>query len=227
MMLELDHVSRSFVGSAGIVNAVRDVTIRVEEGRFVAVCGPSGCGKSTLLLLAGGLLRPETGTVMIAGTNPYQLQPDARASFRGQHIGFVFQQFHLVPYLNVFDNVLAPTLAAAGPSTDARERARQLLERFGMLHRLQHLPSQLSSGERQRTALARALLNQPRMILADEPTGNLDEENGDAVLQFLHGYAAEGGTVLLVTHDASAAAKADQIIRMEDGAIAEAEVEAT
>ncbi len=221
MLLELDNVSRNYTGAAagagatGIVNALQDVSIAVDKGQFVAVCGPSGCGKSTLLLLAGGLLRPDTGTVRIASEDPYAMAADARAEFRGRHVGFVFQQFHLVPYLSVLDNVLAPTLAVQ--FVDARERARQLLDQFGMLHRLHHVPSELSSGERQRTALARALLNRPQLILADEPTGNLDPENANAVLGFLKDYATDGGTVLLVTHDAAAAQRADRIIRMDQG----------
>ncbi len=215
MLLELERVNRSYVGTAGTVRAVTDVSLQVDSGQFIAVCGPSGCGKSTLMLMAGGLLRPDSGEVRVCGQNPYHMSPDARALFRGQSIGFVFQQFHLVPYLSVIDNVLAPSLAVDLP--DAHERALQLLKRFGMQHRLNHVPGELSSGERQRTALARALLNRPKLVLADEPTGNLDPDNAVAVLDFLQQYSDEGGAVLLVTHDAAAAGRAHHIVRMSEG----------
>ena len=141
----------------------------------MAVQGPSGCGKSTLLLLAGGLLAPESGSVQIAGEEPYSLTADAHSKFRTKNIGFIFQQFHLIPYLSVLDNVLAPSIATG--STGSEQRARELIDQFGLSHRLEHTPGELSSGERQHAALARALLNQPKVLLADEPTGNLDAEN--------------------------------------------------
>jgi ABC-type lipoprotein export system ATPase subunit len=168
-----------------------------------------------MLLLAGGLLTPESGSVQIGGEDPYVLTADARSKFRADNIGFVFQQFHLVPYLSVLDNVLAPSIATG--SKDAEQRARELLDRFGLSHRLEHTPGELSSGERQRTALARALLNEPKVLLADEPTGNLDTENATEVLKHLREFAASGGAVLLVTHDAQAAAAADRIIHLRDG----------
>jgi ABC-type lipoprotein export system ATPase subunit len=215
MLLSMTDVSKSFRGPQGAVRAVRQVSLAIEPGQFVAVRGPSGCGKSTLLLMAGGLLRPEGGTVLVDGQDPYALSPDARAVFRGRHLGFVFQQFHLVPYLSVIDNILAPTLANA--TEGARDRAEELIERFGLAHRRDHMPGELSSGERQRTALARALLNRPSLILADEPTGNLDRENADIVLGVLVDFARQGGGVLLVTHDPIAAERADLELRMQDG----------
>lgn len=217
MLLELDQVSRRYEGLAGAVNAVQDVSLTVAAGEFVAVCGPSGCGKSTLLLMAGAVLRPDAGRVLLAGVNPYTLSPDERAAFRGRHVGFVFQQFHLVPYLTVLENVLAPVLAHAVP--DAQDRARQLLEQFGLRGRLQHVPGELSTGERQRVAMARALLNRPQVLLADEPTGNLDPENAEIALGFLTDFARAGGAVLLVTHDVAAAGRADRIVRLRDGRI--------
>lgn len=217
MLLELDQVSRRYEGLAGAVNAVQDVSLTVAAGEFVAVCGPSGCGKSTLLLMAGAVLRPDAGRVLLAGVNPYTLSPDERAAFRGRHVGFVFQQFHLVPYLTVLENVLAPVLAHGVP--DAQDRARQLLEQFGLRGRLQHVPGELSTGERQRVAMARALLNRPQVLLADEPTGNLDPENAEIALGFLTDFARAGGAVLLVTHDVAAAGRADRIVRLRDGRI--------
>jgi ABC-type lipoprotein export system ATPase subunit len=212
-LLELHDLNKSFAGPNGEVRAVDGMTLSVESGEFVAVRGPSGCGKTTLLLAAGGLLAPDGGDVRVAGEDPYQLSPEQRARFRAQHIGFVFQQFHLVPYLNVLDNILVPSLALA--STDCRARAEQLAAQFGLGDRLHHVPAQLSTGERQRTALARALLNEPELVLADEPTGNLDGDNARAVLNALADFARAGGGVLLVTHDPLAAEHAVRSVEMK------------
>ena len=167
MLVDIQDARKTYQGASGQVLAVDDVSLSVDGGEFVAIQGPSGCGKSTMLLLAGGLLTPESGSVQIGGEDPYALTADARSKFRADNIGFVFQQFHLVPYLSVLDNVLAPSIATG--SKDAEQRARELLDRFGLSHRLEHTPGELSSGERQRTALARALLNEPKVLLADEP----------------------------------------------------------
>jgi len=154
----------------------------------------------------------------VSDVDPYTLSPDKRATLRGERIGFVFQQFHLVPYLSVLDNVLAAALAT-GTSTDSavNERARALVDQFGLSHRRHHVPNSLSSGERQRTALARALLNEPSHLLADEPTGNLDRENSEIVLNAFSDFASAGGTVLLVTHDDHAASRAQALLTMRDG----------
>ena len=215
MLVDIQDARKTYQGASGQVLAVDGVSLSVDGGEFVAVQGPSGCGKSTMLLLAGGLLAPESGSVQIGGKDPYALTADARSKFRADNIGFVFQQFHLVPYLSVLDNVLAPSIATG--SKDAEQRARELLDRFGLSHRLEHTPGELSSGERQRTALARALLNEPKVLLADEPTGNLDTENATEVLKHLREFAASGGAVLLVTHDSQAAAAADRVIHLRDG----------
>jgi ABC-type lipoprotein export system ATPase subunit len=195
------------------------------------VQGASDCGKTTLLLMAGGLLRPDAGTVRVAGVEPYSLSSEGRARFRAATLGFVFQQFHLVPYLSVIDNVLVATLARDGsqPRTEGHStsaatarslrRADALLERFRLSHRRLHIPGELSSGEQQRVALARALMNEPQLLLADEPTGNLDRENADIVLGALREFATNGGSVLLVTHDDHAAARADHVVRMREGRI--------
>jgi len=221
MLISLDHITKTYTGDAGPIVAVDDVSVSVEAGEFVAVVGPSGCGKTTLLLVAGGLLRPENGEVSIDGTDPYSLSGEQRARFRAEQIGFVFQQFHLVPYLNVLDNVMAPALVTG--ETSARERAGVLVERFGLADRLGHRPGQLSTGERQRVALARALLNEPRVILADEPTGNLDGDNSEQVLQALKTFADEGGAVLLVTHDPDAVAFAGRQVVLQGGQLASSE----
>lgn len=215
MTLKIDRLTKTFNGREGTVTALADVSLTAEAGQFLAVMGPSGCGKSTLLLTAGGLQTPTEGTVEVAGQSLFAMPAERRARFRGANIGFVFQQFHLVPYLNVLDNVLAPSLALEIP--DARARARELVARFGLEDRARHVPAKLSTGERQRTALARALLPGPKLILADEPTGNLDRENADVVLRHLEKFAAEGGTVVLVTHDASMAERADRTLHLEEG----------
>jgi putative ABC transport system ATP-binding protein len=220
MLLRLDGVCREYGPSGGgaAVRALDGVSLELAAGMVLCVRGPSGCGKTTLLLTAGTLLAPTAGSVTLGGTEPYRLSPDARAAFRGRHVGFVFQQFHLVPYLTVRDNVLAPTLAAGSLTPEAaRGRAEELLAEFGLTERADHTPHALSSGERQRCALARALFNRPRLLLADEPTGNLDPDNAATVLAALRRFAADGGGVLLVTHDDTAAAAADRIIWMRAG----------
>jgi len=216
-MLQVSNLSKFYPQAGGVVRALEDVSLHVAAEEFVVVRGPSGCGKSTLLLTAGGLLSPTTGQVTVDGQDPYQLGPERRAAFRASAVGFVFQQFHLVPYLNVTENVLTAALAAEIP--DAAARAGELIDRFGLTDRADHRPSQLSTGERQRTALARAMLNRPKLILADEPTGNLDDENAQGVLTALAEYARDGGTVLLVTHDGKVDAFAHRTVRLRGGKI--------
>ncbi len=218
MILQLEHVTKTYDGKASLVYAVKDVSLDVGAGDFVVLQGPSGCGKTTALLMAGGLLKPDSGQVAVTGQNPYALTSNARAAFRARTIGFVFQQFHLVPYLSVLENVLAPCIAT-NPQDGSGERADSLIARFGLAHRKLHLPGELSSGERQRTALARALLNQPQLLLADEPTGNLDQENAEAVLGHMKEFAESGGAVLLVTHDERAIPFAHRVIHLRDGEI--------
>ncbi|HEO70232.1 MAG TPA: ABC transporter ATP-binding protein [Candidatus Hydrogenedentes bacterium] len=218
-MVKIDRLTKVYRGSKGNVDAVTDVSLHIEPGAFVAVQGPSGCGKTTLLLAIGALLKPTDGTIHVAGQDPYALGIEARARFRAAKIGFVFQQFHLVPFLDVRDNVLAPALAL--PQEGAAQRADELIEYFGMSDRTHHVPAELSVGERQRTALARALLNRPSLLLADEPTGNLDTANAEVVLKHLAEFAEGGGSVLLVTHDPRAAGYAHRMLHMEQGRVVE------
>jgi putative ABC transport system ATP-binding protein len=215
-LLQIESLSKSYPGPEGPVNAVNELSLTVGRGEFVAVQGPSGCGKTTLLLVAGALLQPNGGRVLIDGNDPYALSPGQRARFRAVNVGFVFQQFHLVPYLDVLDNILAPALAL-GANGSARPRALELAKQFGLADRLRHVPAALSTGERQRVALARALFNKPRLLLADEPTGNLDEQNGQVVLRCLSGFAQDGGAVLLVTHEPRAGDHAARVVRMTQG----------
>ena len=200
----------------GRIAAVAGVDVSAAAGDFIAIHGPSGCGKSTLLFLLGGLLQPDGGEVLIAGDSLYDLAPNTRARLRGERIGFVFQQFHLVPYLGVRENILAPTLA--GPPVD-QARAEDLMERFGLIDRATHTPARLSVGEQQRTALARALLREPPILLADEPTGNLDPENRDTLLAHLSDYAASGHAVVMVSHDEHAIAAAHRALPIAQGAL--------
>jgi putative ABC transport system ATP-binding protein len=215
VLLQLTEVCKSYTGVAGRITAMDRVSLTLRAGDFASIQGHSGCGKTTLLLTAGTLLQPDSGEVKVMGQSVAELSPSQRAALRSNSIGFVFQQFHLVPYLSVLDNVLAPALAAK--TNGQLARAESLLERFGLASRSGHVPAQLSSGERQRCALARALLNQPRLLLADEPTGNLDEENAEIVLKSLSEFAKAGGAVLLVTHDSRAAGYATMQLRMNAG----------
>ncbi|NQT01411.1 MAG: ATP-binding cassette domain-containing protein, partial [Planctomycetes bacterium] len=182
-MLEFKNISMWFEGPEGKVTALDEVSFSISPGEFLAVRGPSGCGKTTLLLAAGGLLRPSAGQVSLDGQDPYMLSSEMRSRMRASMIGFVFQQFHLIPYLTVRQNIMAPSLAL--PAKEAVQRTQELVSNFGLDDRAGHVPAQLSTGQRQRTALARALLNKPKIILADEPTGNLDEDNADIVFDYL------------------------------------------
>lgn len=217
-MLSISNLCKHFKGPDKVVHAVESISIEVARGEFAVVQGPSGCGKTTLLLAAGGLLQPDGGKVLVDGEDPYSLSPDARARFRAQKIGFVFQQFHLIPYLTVLDNILAPAIAAG---THPLERAKDLISHFNLDSRINHVPAELSTGERQRVALARALLNQPVLLLADEPTGNLDGKNAEIVLGHMKEFARGDGAVLLVTHDPFATKYADKTLSMADGKLLE------
>jgi len=216
-MLEVKNVSKVFRGPNGVLNAVDNVSLQVKTGEFLAVHGPSGSGKTTLLLSIGGLESPDKGNVIVEGKNLYRMGSNARARFRAANIGFVFQQFYLIPYLNVMDNILAPSIAL--PHSEASKRAEELIEKFKLTDRSSHKPSQLSTGERQRTAMARALLNNPKLLLADEPTGNLDGENTEIILSFLSEFAKSGKMVLMVTHSEKAAAYADREIHLKKGKV--------
>ena len=212
--LSVENLSKSFPDAAEEVHAVIDVTLEIAGGEFVALRGPSGCGKSTLLMAAGGLLEPSGGSVSVLGTDLYSLNQDGRARFRAENIGFVFQQFHLIPYLDVRDNILAASLATGAGD---EERANKLLEHFGLTHRARHVPAALSTGEKQRAAMARALFNNPKLILADEPTGNLDRDNAESLLEQLSTFTNDGGSVLLVTHDARVEGHSDRTVEISEG----------
>jgi ABC-type lipoprotein export system ATPase subunit len=215
-MFKLEGVTKRYVAEGRQVLALDGLDLQVGQGEFVAVVGRSGSGKSTLLMLLGGLVRPSAGRVWLDGVDLYALDARARAVLRATRLGFVFQTFHLIPYLTALQNVLVPTLSRAGPHSQ-RERARQLLADFGLESRQGHLPPQLSVGERQRVALARALLLSPGVLLADEPTGNLDPESAQQVMDGLEAFRRGGGTVVLVTHDRGMTRYATRTIRIDAG----------
>ena len=213
-LLEAISLRKTFTGPSGPVMPLNDACLAAEPGEIVAICGPSGCGKTTLLLSLGGLLRPSGGTVSILGKDVYRISGEERSRLRAENIGFVFQQFHLLPYLTVLENVLAPSLARPG----AESRAPELMDRLGLRQRAQHVPAQLSTGEKQRTALARAMLNDPRLLLADEPTSNLDAASAHTVVRcLLDDFVARGGAVVLVTHEAVAWEQAHRRFNMAAG----------
>jgi putative ABC transport system ATP-binding protein len=214
--LVLEDVSRTFAGSDGPLAVLDGVTLDIAAGERVAVVGPSGSGKSTLLGLVAGLDRPSRGRVLVEGTDLAGLAPGPLAEFRGRRIGFVFQGFRLLPTLSALENVRVP-LDLAGRA-DAAALARDWLDRVGLGARLHHLPARLSGGEQQRVAIARALAPAPALIVADEPTGNLDARTGAAIADLLFSAAdGHGATLLLVTHDEALAARAHRTVRLRDG----------
>ena len=217
VLLELADVSRSYPG--GVV-AVRDVSLHIGYGELVAVVGPSGSGKSTMLNLMGTLDRPSSGQVLIDGYDTARLNDRQLSALRAKCIGFVFQQFHLAGGVSVTDNVSDGLLYAGVPRRQRRSRAVETLHQVGLGHRLDHLPHQLSGGERQRVAIARALIGRPPLLLADEPTGNLDSVSGAAVLELLHQLHRSGTTVVIITHDRDLAASLPRQVLMSDGVIA-------
>jgi putative ABC transport system ATP-binding protein len=216
-VIHLQDVTKVYQAGNGPVRALGGVSLDVAPGEFLGVRGPSGCGKSTLLTIVGGLGMPTAGRVVVGGDDLRAMSPGARARFRAEKVGFVFQMFHLLPYLTVLENVVAASLP--GQRAAARLRAAELLEEFQLADRLRHHPAELSIGERQRVAIARALINRPRLLLADEPTGNLDAENSQRVLEILAGFHREGGTVLLVTHQEQAARYAGRTVLLRDGLV--------
>jgi putative ABC transport system ATP-binding protein len=212
VMIRLQKVSRSYATKRGEVIALPEFDCEIEKGEFVSIVGPSGSGKSTLLLMMGAMLRPTAGTVELNRRDLYSLSPGARARLRSTEIGFVFQMFHLVTYLSVLDNILIA--ARELDATAALQKAEKLIDEMGLSHRIGHKPSELSAGERQRAAIARALITSPKLILADEPTGNLDPENADEAVKHLKKFQTDGGTVVMVTHGTAADQAADRVIRL-------------
>jgi ABC-type lipoprotein export system ATPase subunit len=216
-MIELKNIEKIYRRGAEVVRALRGVDLKVDKEELVAITGPSGAGKTTLLHILGCLDQPTNGEVLIDGVDASNLPESELVRLRREKIGFVFQQFYLIPGLSVFDNIALPLLFSKKPATP--EKIRRLAEMVGLEHRLDHIPSQLSGGEMQRTAIARGLVNDPEILLADEPTGNLDSENSEKIFDILRSLKGDGITIAMITHNPDLAARAERIIQIKDGSV--------
>ena len=217
-MIELKGINKIYRTDEVETQALENVNLNVQKGEFLSVMGPSGCGKSTLLNIMGLLDTPTSGTIEINGTNTAQMNDKELAAFRNRTLGFVFQSFHLINSLNVLDNVELPLLYRKMSSSERTALAKQVLEKVGMTHRMRHMPTQLSGGQCQRVAIARAIVGNPEIILADEPTGNLDSKMGAEVMELLHKLNKEDGrTIVMVTHNEDQAKQTSRTVRFFDG----------
>jgi putative ABC transport system ATP-binding protein len=217
-MIEVHELSKKFVKDGQEMRVLQDISVTIEEGEFVAIMAPSGMGKSTFLNILGCLDKPSGGTYTLDGGAVHDMNDDELSRTRNKKIGFVFQSFHLLPRMSAWENVILP-LIYSDTDEDMRGRAVRVLESVGLSDRVNHLPRELSGGQQQRVAIARALVNSPRIILADEPTGNLDSVSGQEVMGIFRKLHAEGTTLIVVTHDMDVAMQADRIIQMKDGRI--------
>ena len=220
-LIALDGVSKVFTTDDMETHALAGIHLNVRQGEYLAISGPSGCGKSTLLAILGLLDSPSEGVYTLNGTKVENMKLSDRAKVRNREIGFIFQAFNLIGDLTVYENVELPLTYRNMPGSERKDRVRQALERVGMSHRIKHYPSQLSGGQQQRVAVARALAGKPSILLADEPTGNLDSANGDSVMNLLGELHKEGATICMVTHDLRYAARADRTITLFDGRVVE------
>jgi len=221
-MIVTNEATKIYEIGGNAVFALNRVNLRIEGNDFVAIMGPSGSGKSTLLYTVGGLLTPTKGDVTVDGISIYDLSPNRRARFRRENVGFAFQTFELIPYLTALENVMIPMYLSGVSSQEQEERARQALNRVGLEGRALHRPTELSGGEQQRVAIARAIVNDCKILLADEPTGNLDRKTGEEIMELLCQLNGEEGlTVVLVTHDPAKATHANRVLQMIDGRIVE------
>lgn len=218
-MIKLENIKKVFRTEEVETWALREVNFEVKEGEFVAIMGPSGCGKSTLLNILGLLDNPTEGTYTLNGKDVSKLKENERTDLRKGTIGFVFQSFNLIDELNVYENIELPLLYLKTPSKERKERIEAVMDRMAISHRRKHFPNQLSGGQQQRVAIARAVLPNPKIILADEPTGNLDSQNGKEVMSLLSELHKEGTTIIMVTHSQHDASYADRIVNLYDGQI--------
>ena len=218
--IELQNIKKIYNGNGAVtVHALREVNLSIESGEFVAVMGPSGSGKSTLLTILGGLSHPSEGRAVIDEIDLYSLPGERLADFRSEYLGFVFQSFQLIPYLTALENITLPLAITEVTHREQRERAEALIDRVGLKDRMHRLPDQLSGGEQERVAIARALINDPAVILADEPTGNLDSRTGSEILDLFEELNDEGRTIIMVTHSQESAKRAGRIVTLQDGQI--------
>jgi putative ABC transport system ATP-binding protein len=222
-LIQLQNISKIFYTDEVETHALSDITLDIQRGQYVSIAGPSGCGKSTLLSIMGLLDTPTEGTYTLNGEPVQQLTHARRAKIRNREIGFIFQSFNLIGDLTVYENVELPLTYRGMSRTERKNRVQVVLERVGMAHRAKHLPSQLSGGQQQRVAVARALGGNPLILLADEPTGNLDSKNGESVMELLDDLHKQGATICMVTHDPRYAQHADQIVHLFDGRLEERE----
>jgi len=222
-LLKLDNVTKVFLTDEIETHALSGIHLDIAKGEYVSIAGPSGCGKSTLLSILGLLDTPTDGTYLLNGRLVQGLTLSERARIRNREIGFIFQSFNLIGDLTVYENVELPLTYRGMPASERKQRATEALEKVGMGHRAKHLPAQLSGGQQQRVAVARALAGNPAVLLADEPTGNLDSKNGDAVMDLLHALHKAGATILMVTHDTRFARHADRTVHLFDGSVVEEE----
>lgn len=217
-MITTQNLSKVFQTKEIETQALDNINLNIEKGEFVSIMGPSGCGKSTLLNLIGLLDQPSSGDIFIDGINVAGMEDKEMAKFRNQKLGFIFQSFHLIPALNIIDNVELPLLYRKNvPAAERKAKATAVLEKVGLSHRMKHFPAQLSGGQCQRVAIARAIIGNPAIILADEPTGNLDSKTGNEIMEILHQLNREGTTIMMVTHDRNIAQQTTRIINFLDG----------
>ncbi len=226
-LIKLEGLTKVFLTDEVETHALAGIHLTIDRGEYVAISGPSGCGKSTLLSILGLLDSPSDGTYVLDDTPVQGLDLAQRARIRNRQIGFIFQSFNLIGDLTVFENVELPLTYRGMRAAERKQRATEALERVGMAHRAKHLPSQLSGGQQQRVAVARALVGQPAILLADEPTGNLDSRNGEAVMELMRDLHRSGSTICMVTHDARFARHADRTIHLFDGRVVDEEAERT
>lgn len=220
-MIKLEKLTKVFLTDEVETTALNQLDIHIKEGEFVAIMGPSGCGKSTLLNILGLLDNPSNGLFNFGGIEVSKFKESQRTKLRTGNVGFVFQSFNLIDDLSVFENIELPLIYLKVPKTERKQRVEEVLKRVDILHRAKHYPKQLSGGQQQRVAVARALVTNPKVILADEPTGNLDSKNGEEVMKMLEGLNNEGATIVMVTHSPSHAERADRTINLFDGKVVE------
>jgi putative ABC transport system ATP-binding protein len=218
-LIEISNLRKEYQSGGETVEALRDVTIAIDAGEFITIMGHSGSGKSTLLSVIGGISHPSSGEVAMAGVNLYRLPGEKLADFRSSNLGFVFQSFHLIPYLTALENVMLPLAIVRMGTAEKRSAARRVMEQVGLGSKLDRLPNQLSGGEQERVAIARAIVNKPKILLADEPTGNLDSHTSGEIMALLRELNAAGQTIVMVTHNPDNGRFADRHIYLKDGMV--------